>query len=428
MVSFKSFSIATLSLVLLFLSPGLAKLECPKPSATSKDFNKNQERFMIMLKPQENPSVASSAIDEHLKYFNECWGLKSDSALDKPGTSAFSEKSDKILHFSVGGISGYSGSFNSKFVKEHIKGLPNIAIVEKVLEAKAIGVINKRATAIERNPPVNLDRIDTRKYSLDRTYRFPSSGGKGVNVYIVDTGINIAHREFGGRAVFGGSFCAGCPRFDDQGHGTAVASVVGGRSLGVAKNVKLISVKVLNSQGSGRYDEIIVGLAFVFKDYLLRGKKRTVINMSLGGPRFEPLNLMVKFLTDKGIHVVVAAGNEARDACGVSPASSPSAITVGATELKSDSMADFSNFGQCVDMFAPGRDIKVASFRSTTGITTLSGTSFSSPEVAGAAALILSERGNISPPKLSKFMSDRNTKGVVRNLRGQTKNNFLFVL
>jgi len=414
-----------LSLALLVLSAGLvdsAKLKCPEPSASSKqDFNENQERYMVILKPQENPSVASSAIDEHLDYFNKCWGLKSDSALDKPRNSAFSAKSDKILHFSVGGISGYSGSFSSKFVKKHIKGLPNIATVEKVLEAKALGVIRKRATAIEKNPPVNLDRIDSRKYVLDKTYRFPSSGGKGVDVYIVDTGINTSHKEFGGRAVFGGSFCAGCPLADDQGHGTAVASVVGGKRFGVAKKVKLIAVKVLNSQGSGRYDEIIVGLAFVFREYILKGKRNTVINMSLGGPRFEGLNIMVKFLTSKGIHVVVAAGNEGSDACGVSPASSPTAITVGATELTSDKMADFSNFGKCVDILAPGRDIQVASFLGVKSSTKLSGTSFSSPEVAGAVALLISERGNTSPEKMSKLLISRSTKNVVKNIRPQTK-------
>ncbi|CAH1771432.1 12130_t:CDS:1, partial [Entrophospora sp. SA101] len=161
--------------------------------------------------------------------------------------------------------------------------------------------------------------------------------------------------------------------------------VIGGKNFGVAKKVNLIAVKVLNAVGEGTSDGIIAGLLFVLIEHLANKNKKTVVNMSLGGAISKIENEVVRVLTDNGIHVIVAAGNESSDACKVSPASAPSAITVCATEKTSDSITDFSNFGPCVDICAPGRDVP-SLFLGTTP-EELSGTSLSSPLVAGAVAL-----------------------------------------
>ncbi|RGB31541.1 peptidase S8/S53 domain-containing protein, partial [Rhizophagus diaphanus] len=254
---------------------------------------------------------------------------------------------------------------------------------------------------------------------LDGKFVYPDSAGKGVNIFIVDSGISLTHEQFDGRAKFGGSFCKDCKRDIIDRHGTFVASVAAGNTVGVARKANIIDVRVLNAKGEGSTANMIEGLSFVIDQHKNGKNKNSVINMSLGVvPVSRALNDVVKEVTDAGIHIAVSAGNDSKDACGQSPASAPSAITVGATEKTSDAVTDFSNIGKCVDIFAPGRKIfgAIPSTENDSYLV-LNGTSFSSPLVAGTLALLISKSSNKPPAELTKDLIELSTKGVVTGLK-----------
>ena len=210
---------------------------------------------------------------------------------------------------------------------------------------------------------------------------------------MLDTGIRISHQEFGGRASNGYDFVDrdGVAQ-DCNGHGTHVAATIGGRTYGVAKDVKLVAVRVLGCGGSGSYSGIIAGIDWVTAHAHLPA----VANLSLGGTTSKALDDAVNRSIAKGVTYAVAAGNENRNACRQSPADDPAAITVGATD-DTDRRASFSNYGACLDIFAPGVRIKSASNRSNTATMLMSGTSMASPHVAGAAALVLGAHPGLDP-------------------------------
>ncbi|HCT76334.1 MAG TPA: serine protease [Micromonosporaceae bacterium] len=274
--------------------------------------------------------------------------------------------------------------------------------------------------AVRENPTSNLDRIDQEKFPLDQKYEYPDTAGEGVTVYVLSTGILVEHNEFEGRAVHGGSFCTGCGNTDDNGLGTHVASLVGGRTLGVANKTKLVGVKVLNGSGSGSFSEVIAGLTFVRDDHKAHPGQNSVALVGAEGGKDEALNTAVQDLVSAGVHVVVPAANDGDDACNVSPASTPNAITVGATEDTSDNVTDFSNAGECLDIFAPGRNIKAAGITSNDSAQTFSGTVQAAAEVAGAIALIIADTGNLSPAEMATRLIYVSTKGVIpaATLRG----------
>ncbi|CAG8662233.1 4886_t:CDS:2, partial [Racocetra persica] len=287
-------------------------------------------------------------------------------------------------------------------------------------------------------PNRNLDRIDQADSVLDGEYDFPDTAGEGVNVFIVDTGIFKNHSEFKGRAKSGGFFCDGCASDnDDNGHGTNVAGIVAGKNFGVAKKSTVISVKVLDAGGFGTISGVIDGLLFVLGAHIKSTNKNSVVNMSLGGPKSDALNEAVKALTGAGIHVAVAAGNDALDACKSSPSSEPSAITVGAIQVdpndkKKNKIAFFSNFGKCVDIFAPGLGVVSAGIFTDFDISALSGTSQATPHVAGTIALIIAKSGNQSPAKMATTLKDLSTKNVIdfggnKAIEKSTPNNLLRV-
>ncbi|KDN39139.1 hypothetical protein RSAG8_09046, partial [Rhizoctonia solani AG-8 WAC10335] len=261
-----------------------------------------------------------------------------------------------------------------------------------------------RTTAVQDNAPWGLQRISTnqalpagsRANALTFSYTFNDTAGKGVDVYVIDTGINTEHESFEGRASFG--FAAqGQPKVDDQGHGTHCAGTIASKDFGVAKAANVIAV--LGADGSGATSDIIDGIQFAMQSAAASGRP-SVISMSLGGGVSRGLDSAVTTAVGAGIHVVVAAGNEAADASTSSPARAPAVITVGASTI-TDQVASFSNFGQGVDIFAPGQQIISTFIGSTTARQILSGTSMACPHVAGMVATILSQEGDMSPADMA---------------------------
>jgi subtilisin family serine protease len=259
----------------------------------------------------------------------------------------------------------------------------------------------------QTNAPWGLDRIDQRTLPLSGSFTSPGNGA-GVSVYVVDTGIDASHAEFGGRVASGfDAVSGGDGRTDCNGHGTHVAGTAGAATYGVAKSVRLVPVRVLGCDGSGTYSGVIAGLDWIAKTVAV-GEK-AVANMSLGGGASSSLDAAVASLVSAGVTVVVAAGNSNVDACTTSPARTASAITVGASTT-ADARASYSNFGRCLDVFAPGSNI--LSTIPGGGTATYSGTSMAAPHVAGVAAVVLSLR-DLSPSALAAYLVEVATTGVV---------------
>lgn len=266
----------------------------------------------------------------------------------------------------------------------------------------------------------NLDRIDQRAPTLDGGYTYQATG-EGVTAYIVDTGIDYQHAEFGGRAIPGFDAFGG-DAADCHGHGTHVAGTVGGAVYGVAKRADLVGVRVLDCAGSGTTSSVLAGIEWI----LANGVHPAVVNMSFGGPRDDVLDDAVRRLYQAGFVSAIAAGNSAKDACDFSPARSPEGITIGATQ-KLDGRALYSNFGDCIDWFAPGNSITSAAAGSGNGTTVMSGTSMAAPHVAGAAALYLQDDPTATPQQTIDALASFLTRGVVSNAHSQN-NHLLFAL
>jgi subtilisin family serine protease len=275
----------------------------------------------------------------------------------------------------------------------------------------------------EPSPPSwGLDRVDQRALPLSASYTWGTSG-TGVHVYIIDTGIRTTHQDFGGRASWDFSSVKGKDAgIDCHGHGTHVAGTIGGTSYGVAKGVSLHAVKVLDCAGDGRWSGVIAAIDWVTANAM----KPAVVNLSLGGLFNQTMNDAVAASVASGITYSVAAGNAATDACTFSPASEPTALTVGAT-FWTDAKAGYSNVGSCVDLFAPGSFINSDWNASDTATAQLSGTSMATPHVAGAAALYLETHSSASPAAVAAALVGTATQGRVTGLPTGTANLLLFV-
>ncbi|MEU9735588.1 S8 family peptidase [Streptomyces sp. NPDC048002] len=255
-----------------------------------------------------------------------------------------------------------------------------------------------RVERTQKNPPSwGLDRVDQRSLPLNGRYTSPDSAGAGVTVYVIDTGIRVSHRDFGGRAGHGWDFVGDdASAGDGNGHGTHVAGTVAGARYGVAKKATVVSVRVLDSSGAGTTAQVIAGVDWVTRN----ARKPAVANISLGGGYHDRLNAAVRNSIASGVTYTVAAGNDGLPAGLYSPASVSQALTVGATDRR-DARADFSNYGSALDLFAPGVSVTSASYVSDTARATYSGTSMAAPHAAGAAALYLADHRAASPAQVA---------------------------
>jgi subtilisin family serine protease len=277
------------------------------------------------------------------------------------------------------------------------------------------------ATATQSPATWGLDRIDQRALPLDNSYTYATTASN-VHAYIIDTGIRTTHTEFGGRASVGYDAVGDGQNGNDcNGHGTHVAGTVGGSTYGVAKGVALVAVRVLNCSGSGSNAGVIAGVDWVTANAI----KPAVANMSLGGGAYAPLDTAVRNSIASGVTYALAAGNSSANACNSSPSRVTEALVVGAS-TNTDARASFSNYGSCLDLFAPGQNITSSWNTSNTATNTISGTSMAAPHVAGAAALYLAANPTAGPTAVQSALVGAATPGVIGNPGSGSPNLLLY--
>lgn len=407
------------------------------------------DKYIVVFKneqPQHVVSSQSTAQINHASWLQQRLGGNS-----------------KLEHsFNLNGLSGYTGYFSSDLIDE-IRKREEIEYVEadqimyamnvnfkpknakkimkeflgpaaKIMKSKKPekkSILESKSTLMtQEDAPWGLKRLSKANdkslksiFALEEElYKYPSSAGKDVDVYIIDTGINVEHEDFEGRAKWGKTIPLFDLDIDGNGHGTHCAGTIGSKTFGVAKKANLIAVKVLRTSGFGTNSDVIKGVEWVAKQHRKNARKgrQSAANMSLGGGRSLTLEKVVDRAVESGVHFAVAAGNDAEDACEYSPAAASGPITVGAS-TSSDTMAYFSNYGKCVDIFAPGLDIKSTWIGSKDAVNTISGTSMASPHVAGVLALYLGE-GTWTPKALKEEMKSRALKKIIQSVPLDTPN------
>lgn len=308
-------------------------------------------------------------------------------------------------------ISGFAANLSERAVQK-LRSHPDVAFIEPDRVVTVAGT--------QTGATWGLDRIDQRSRPTDGTYTYDATGA-GVTAYIIDTGLNYGHADFGGRASFGFDAFAGNGA-DCNGHGTHVGGTVAGNAYGVAKGASLVAVRVLDCNGSGSTSGVIAGVDWVTQN----ARKPAVANMSLGGSASTALDNAVRNSIAAGVTYAIAAGNSNRNACNYSPARTAEALTVGATD-NADRRASFSNYGACVDLFAPGVNITSAWYTSASATNTISGTSMAAPHVAGAAALYLEQNPGATPAQVGQALYDATTKDIVTS-SSSANNHLLYTL
>jgi subtilisin family serine protease len=305
--------------------------------------------------------------------------------------------------------------FSAKLPAAAIEALRNNPFVKYIEQDQQVSI-----EATQSGATWGLDRIDQTSLPLNGTYNYDQTGS-GVDAYIFDTGIRLDHTDFGGRAIAGYDAFGGNSQ-DGNGHGTHVAGTVGGAAYGVAKNTRLIAVRVLDNSGSGSWSGVVAGIDWAVGHH---GSTPAVGNMSLGGGGSTSVDDAVRRAIADGITMCVAAGNSTANASNYSPARVSEAITVGAT-TSSDGFSSYSNFGSVVDLLAPGSSIKSAWYTSSTATNTISGTSMATPHVAGAAALYLEANPGTSPASVQSALKSLATPDKISSVPSGTANLLLY--
>jgi len=327
--------------------------------------------------------------------------------------------------YNIGTLIGFSARLNSDLLKAE-RAHPDV----KYIEADQRVWINyeKEPTApyaqvTQTGATWGISRVSQRNLPLTNTYVYNSIAGNGVDVYVIDTGILITHNDFGGRGQFVYSAITNEANTDLNGHGTHCAGTIGGTTYGIAKQASLKAVKVLSGSGSGSTAGVVAGVNYVSNNK--SPTRPSVASMSLGGGASTALDQAVQNSILSGVVYAIAAGNDNANACNYSPARVAEAVTVGAT-ANTDARSTFSNFGTCVDVFAPGTSITSDWIGSNTATNTISGTSMATPHVAGVLAVRLSVAGNASPAATKSWVTSTATPNVVTNPGTQSPNRLLY--
>ncbi|EHK27072.1 uncharacterized protein TRIVIDRAFT_33902 [Trichoderma virens Gv29-8] len=365
------------------------------PCVTAYPFNKTGRRLALNLDALEpeakyivtlQKDLTPTQFKNHIAKVNGTYYRSSQD--NKQSSPSGLERT-----YAIGGYRAYSGTFD----KDTIASLWSDAVVAEI-ELDDYFTVQKLVT--QRHAPWGLAALSSKKPGSE-SYRYDKSAGNGTFAYVIDTGINTKHVEFGGRASVGYSVIAD-DFSDNSGHGTHVSGIIGGKTFGVAKQTEIIGVKVFLNNG-GENSDVIDGLQWAVRDILAKGRQsRSVINMSLGGPYSYALNHAVDAAFEMGILVVVAAGNDAEPARYSSPASSSQALTVGAIDIQWR-RCGFSNFGPEVNIEAPGEDIESAFIATDNATAILDGTSMATPHITGLALYLAA----LEKTKTAKELRDK---------------------
>lgn len=411
------------------------------PDAISKII---PNRYIIVFKK----GVPQEEIDFHKESVHQAQ-LQSVENLSAEDAFFISTKDTSLSTSEAGGIqdsfnidslfSGYIGYFTQEII-DLIRQNPLVDFVERdsVVEATEFDTQNSAPWGLARIS--HRERLNLGSFNK---YLYDDDAGRGVTSYVIDTGVNINHKDFEKRAIWGKTIPLNDEDLDGNGHGTHCAGTIASKHYGVAKNANVVAVKVLRSNGSGTMSDVVKGVEYAAKAHQKqagekkKGFKGSTANMSLGGGKSPALDLAVNAAVETGLHFAVAAGNENQDACNTSPASADKAITVGASTL-SDDRAYFSNWGKCVDVFAPGLNILSTYIGSDEATATLSGTSMASPHVAGLLTYFLSlqpgsdseffELGqdSLTPQQLKKKLIHYSTKDILFDVPEDTPNVLIY--
>lgn len=316
----------------------------------------------------------------------------------------------KLRHSYQYAIKGFAAELDAAAVQS-LRADPEVAYVEPDRVVHAV--------TTQSGVTWGIDRIDQRSLPLSGTYTYNSTGA-GVRAYIIDTGILTSHPEFGGRAsAVYDAVGDGQNGIDCNGHGTHVAGTVGSSTYGVAKGVYLRAVRVLDCSGSGSNSGVIAGVNWVAQNHI----SPAVANMSLGGGASQAVDDAVNSLANSGVFLAVAAGNSNADACNTSPARAANTTTVAASD-RNDARASFSNYGGCVDLYAPG--VNITSTWLNNGTNTISGTSMATPHVTGVAALYKAANGDASYSTIRAWLTNNATANVITGNPSGTANRLLY--
>jgi cerevisin len=356
--------------------------------------------------------------------------------------------------YNIGGaFKGYSGHFDESIV-EMVRNHPDVEYIERdilvhtmlPMEVETPVIEETCDGELEKQAPWGLARVshrDSLNFGSYNKYLYAEDAGEGVDAYVIDTGTNINHVDFEGRAHWGATIPDGDADEDGNGHGTHCSGTVAGKKYGVAKKAEVYAIKVLRSNGSGSMSDVVKGVekaaerhieqAKKAKDGKRKGFKGSVANMSLGGGKTQVLDAAVNAAVRSGVHFAVAAGNDNADACKYSPAAATEPLTVGASALD-DSRAYFSNYGKCTDIFAPGLSILSTWIGSDHATNTISGTSMASPHICGLLAYYLSlvpakdseyAMADITPKKLKETLITVATEGALTGMPDSDTPNLL---